>query len=126
MNPHGTPVCDGYAYNESLEQGIVGGGHLSRVEHAQALQHVVPTVATLHAGSREGWRHGQKGLQKEVAAVAGGAVTAKFCVCVRAVHYTVIQQLSMTRCFLSLKLPWACFWLFSVLYYPSIHLDAKT
>lgn len=84
-----------------MSKGLVGGGHLSRGEHAQALQHVVPAVASLPDDSRSegGLGHGQRGLQREVAAVAGGVVTARLCACRRAVHYTVIQHLNYDTVF---------------------------
>lgn len=121
-NPHGTPVRDGYAYEESLKQGARGTWTSEQGWACMGPAACCPCCCyscVLASGAGESWGHGQRGLpaagrsarQRGAAAEAGGAVTSKSCACRRAVHYTVMQQLNITQCFFSLKLLWAYFWL---------------
>lgn len=114
-NPHGTPVCDGYASEESLKQGA-SGRWTSEQEwaHEGPAQHVVPAGATATLWQLELGRTvvtGRRGLlaagrstrQGGAAAEAGGAVTTKSCACGRAARYAATQELNITQCFLSLR-----------------------
>lgn len=95
----------------ALSKDLVGGGHVSRGECARALQHIVPAVLQRELGRAGGMGRGGCRQGGAAAAGTGRAVTAESCAWGRAVHYTIIQQLNITQCFLSLKLLWAYFWL---------------